>query len=208
MSSLEVNRMKQDLAVIHQALRFEPVFGWGDVWFSLTQLGVGLGLAASGGLKMSVPGFPYAGRLIAAFIIILLFSIIALRLRRQKAKHPARWREARVGLISAAVIFPLLCLFLKWSLHQGLSFQSVSSAVVFVGGLAVLVIAICDRNRLHYLGVAIPMMILGPAFPAIVLNQHQINQHRIDLFIGLFFASIGGLSAGIMAWQLRRQGNG
>ncbi len=208
MSQPEVNRIKQDLATIDQALGLKLVFGREDIWVNITMLGVGLGLAASGGLEISVPGFPIAGRIIAACIIFLHFSIISIWLRRQKNKLPARWREARVGLIASALTVALLCPYMIWSMRQGLSYSSVSSGIIFVGGLAVLAIAICDRNRLHYLGVAIPMIILAPAFPAVVLEQQRIDQHGVDLFIGLFFASIGGLSAGIMAWQLRRRKNG
>lgn len=202
MSDSEFNRLKQDLATIHQALRFEPLFGREEVWVSLLQAAVGLGLAIAGALRVSIAGVPYAGRLIVVFIVILAYLAISLKVRRNKGKYPARWRETRVGLISGAIIAVSLGLFLSWSLHHGLSYRSLASAVTFVGGLATLLIGICDRSRLHYLGTAIPLILVSIAFQTIAFNTHSM-----DLLVGLFIASNGLLLAGLMAWQLQRQKN-
>lgn len=205
MSEVEVRQIKQDLEVINQALGFERLFGWADVWLSITMLGVGITLAILGTLGISVPGFPFTARMSAFGIIMLHWVILSLWLRGRRAKHPASWREARIGLIAVPLVIISLGLFMYWSIRQGLSLSSIASGIIFAGGLAILLIGICDRNRLHYLGAAIPMMILGPAFPAIAIGPHGIDQHGVDIFIGLYMASVGGLMAAIMAWQLRRK---
>jgi hypothetical protein len=201
MSQSEVNRMKQELETINQALGFEPVFGWGDIWISLVYAAIGLGLAGWGGLGLIVQGLP-TGRLIAVAMIFLIFSGLSLRRHQEKAKHPARWREVRVSVIAIAIVVPLLLIFMKWSMNQG-SYLSIASTVIFAMGLAILVIAICDRNRLHYLGTAIPLM-----FMSIFVSTFAGNPPRTDLAVGLFFAASGVLTAAFMAWELRRKGNG
>lgn len=208
MSQAEMNRMKQDLAMIHQALGMEPLFGWADVWYMLTWVAIGVSLALLGYLRLSVLGVASAGRMIAGGIILIYFLLMSAWLRGRKGNLPARWRETRVGLISAVLVVAALLPFSIWAKRHGLSFEAITATLIFVGGLAILIISICDRSRLHYIGVALPMLILGPLFPTIVVRQHRLDQSQVDLFIGLFYASIGALSALIMTWQLRRPSNG
>ena len=202
MNESGLKRMKQDLEVIHQALRFEPIFGWEDVWATLAMASVGAALAIWGGLGLMIPAYPKAARLVTLTIVLILFSKIAVRHHRNIASHPARWREVRITLIAIVTTLPLLFFFLIWSNRHGLSYQSLASTIMFNAGLPCLVIAICDRNRFHYLGVAIPAMFLG-----LVISLYGFNQRHDDLFLGLFITSCSLFTAGIMAWQLRGKRN-
>jgi len=203
MGDLELNRMKQDLSAMHQALGLEPVFGPEDVWAALAGAGVGVGLVLWGKFGVPIHAFFGAARLFTVALLALLGWRVAVRHRRQKANHPARWREVRLSLKAFAIIVPILILFMLWSINHGVSRQSLGSTVLFAIGLVCSAIGICDRSRLYYLGFAVPLMVMGVAF-GVFPNTWQVG----DLLIGLYLAVSGGLTAGIMALQLRRQRNG
>lgn len=200
MSKSEVTRMKQDLDVIHQALGFESHLGWDDVVTAIAIGLIGSIIALSSAFGITIPAYPHLIRNVGFTLVVVLGLWFTIRRYQHKRDRPSRWRETHKGLLIAIIFAPALLGFRWWAIHQGLSYAAMASAVVFSIGVMFLIVAINDRKRLYYTGIAIPAMVIGIVYPRVI--EHA--RHG-DLIPGLLIASMGVLTGGIMIWQIARE---
>lgn len=202
MKESEVDRMKQDLNVIHQALGLDPLVSWDDVWFLLALGGLGAVLMLGGWIAIARPEFKHAVQLGSTVAVLILCSIYMVHRYRQKQKQPAGWREARLGLVILAVMIPAAIAFVIWARHERLSFPAIFSALIFSIGVAYVTMGFANRARLYCIGFGFPAMVLGFFFPSFV------KLHLLEMFLGILASTSGLFSAGIVAWQIRSRRHG
>ncbi len=204
MSNTSVDRVREDLAVIRQALGKQLPYGWKQVRDSLILALVGTVIAAITGLTgiaalPAEPGSPrnlLYGALVAAPILLLFFAGGSVAYRR-KAVHPLEWREMRKGLAAFAVTLALFFGFLHWATSHGQPAAAFINAGVVFSGLFWLVGSFCDPRYRHFWGWGVSTLLFGAAMP---LGSYQ----TAGIFAGCWLM-LGGLStAAIMAWQLRK----
>lgn len=201
MNESQVDRMKQDLNAIQQALALEPVVDRLDIWILLvyTALGVVVSALAAHGILLTQNRVL---QLCFALIMGTLTIWYTIRRYRQKCVKPGIWREARFGMVAFVVFVPAALLFKFWAKHQGLPETAIGSAVIFSFGLAYLALAIANRSRRYIVGFALPLIAIAFLFPAI------IKLHLLSMSVGLFLAVSCSAMAGIIAWQLRSRRHG
>jgi len=204
MSNSGVDRVREDLAVIRQALGKQRSYGPKQVRDSLILALAGAVIAAITGLTgiatlPAEPGSPrnlLYGALIVAPVLLLFFAGGATAYRR-KAVHPLEWRDMRKGLVAFVLGLPLFFVFLHWSTRNGQPVATFINAGVVFSGLIWLYGAFYDERYRHYWGWGISTLLFGAIMP---LGSYQ----TAGVFAGCWLL-LGGLStAGIMAWQLRK----
>jgi len=205
MSNLSVDRVREDLAVMRQALAKQLPYGPKQVRDSLILALAGAAIAATTGLT-SIAALPAASgsprnllyvALIAAPGLLLVFAAGATAYR-QKSAHPLDWREARKGLLLLLLAFPLIFGFLHWFARNGQPAATFVSAGVVFSGLFWLLGSFYDERYHHFWGWGISTLLFGAVMP---LGGY----HTAGIFAGCWLL-LGGLStAGIMAWQLRKE---
>jgi len=145
------------------------------------------------------PGSPrnlLYGALIVLPVLLLFFAGGATAYCR-KARRPLEWREMRKGLVVFALGLPLFFVFLHWSARNGQPVATFINAGVVFSGLFWLFGAFYDESYRHYWGWGISTLLFGAMMP---LGSYQ----TAGIFAGCWLL-LGGLStAGIMAWQLRK----
>lgn len=200
MKEFGIDRVKQDLNTIQQALGLQPVLGWDDAWFLLGLAGIGIVLVFSASLGSQLVRLAMIGG--AAVAIFVYCSVYMIHRYRTKQRRPASWREARIALVMIAIIMPALVAFGVWVIRQGLSHDAIFSALTFSIGLAYVVVAFTNRNRLSCIGFGVPAIVLAFYFPTVM------RLRIVDLAIGLLLVTSGLLMSGIVALQLRSRRHG
>jgi hypothetical protein len=204
MSELGIDRVREDLAVMRQALGKQPPYGWKQVRDSLILAVAGTSIALIAGLSgiaalPAEPGSPrnlLYGALIMAPVLLLFFAGGA-RAYRRKAVQPLEWRDMRRALVTFVLVLPLFFGFLHWSARNGQSVSTFINAGVIFSGMFWLLGAFCDERYRHFWGWGIATLLFGAVMP---LGSYQ----TAGIFAGCWLL-LGGLStAGIMAWQLRK----
>jgi hypothetical protein len=206
MSEANLDRVREDLAVMRQAIGFRPPFERGHVWVSLALAAVG-GLVAALTAFTNVAAVPVtqgsAAQLtyIALLVVpvLLVFTGMAVVARRRRTLAPFLWREARQSAVAAAVAVPLYLSFLVWAVWQGVSPGAFTAATLFLAGLFSLIGALFDPSRRYVLGWAASTMLAGVCS---VVGTYG----NAGIIVGGWLL-LGGLStAGILLWQLRSGG--
>ncbi|MGO9115597.1 MAG: hypothetical protein ACLP9L_40840 [Thermoguttaceae bacterium] len=205
MSNANVDRVREDLAVMRQALGKQLPYGPKQVRDSLILAVAGAVIAAITGLTgiaalPAEPGSPrnlLYGALIVAPVLLLCAAGGATAYRR-KAAHPLAWRDMRKGLVTFVLVLPLFFGFLYWSAKNGQPVATFINAGVIFSGLFWLFGAFCDERYRYYWGWGISTLLFGAIMP---LGSYQ----TAGIFAGCWLL-LGGLStAGIMARQLRKE---
>ncbi len=204
MSNANVDRVREDLAVMRQALGKQLPYGPKQVRDSLILAIAGAAIAAITALSgiaalPAVPGSPrnlLYGAVIVAPVMLLFFAGAAAAYRR-KATQPLQWRDMRRALVTTVLFIPAFFVILHWSAKNGQSVGTFINAGVIFSGLLWLFGAFCDERYRHYWGWGVSTLLFGAIMP---LGGYQ----TAGIFTGCWLL-LGGLStAGIMAWQLRK----
>jgi hypothetical protein len=203
MSEANLDRVREDLAVMKQAIGFRLPFEREHVWVSLALAAVGIVVAVLTAFTSiatlpvtqgSVAHLTYIASLIVP--VLLVFSGMAAVAHRRKAFAPLLWRESRKSAVVAAVAAPLYITFLVWVVWNGVSPSALTAATLFLTGLFSLMGALSEPSRRYVLGWAISTMLIGACSP---LGTYA----NAGIMVGGWLL-LGGLStAGIMCWQLR-----
>jgi hypothetical protein len=206
MTAADLDRVREDLAVMRQALGLRPPFEREHVWASLALAAVGLAVAAltafTGLAALPVTqGSPAHLTYLALLVVpvLLVFAGTAVLARRRKALTPLLWRESRRSAAVAAAAAPLYLGFVAWAVWNGVSPGALTAVTLFLVGLFSLTRALSEPGRRHVLGWAAATLLAGAGAPLGGYGTAGI------LVVGWLL--VGGLStAGILAWQLRGGG--
>jgi hypothetical protein len=197
MSQADLNRLRDDLETVKRAAGVGLPFGREDVRASLW--------CALCGVLVSTWALlgPWEYRWVVAIPLALaaLGGVRAYRrAHRERGAEPVRWREHRLAGAAALVAVPLALAYMLWERQVGVPRQFIGAASVFFLGVGLLIFAVLDRRRRPYAGGAIPLMAFAAAIPL-------CSPAQVVIAAGLCWAAGGIATAGLQAWQLRRNAN-
>jgi hypothetical protein len=205
MSEANLDRVREDLAVMKQAIGYRLPFERGHIWVCLALAVVGIAVAALTAFTRiaaapvthgSVAHLTYIAALVVP--VILVFAGMGLVARRRKALAPLLWRESRQSAVAAVLAVPLYVGFVIWAVWNGVAPGALTATTLFLAGLFSLMGALFEPSRKYVLGWAIATILAGAYSPLGTYDNAGI------IVGGWLF--LGGLSsAGIMAWQLRNR---
>ncbi len=203
MTETNLNRVREDLAVMKQALGLRPPFEREHVWLSLVLSAVGVVVAAltafTGIAALAVtPGAMTQLAYIALLVVpvFLMFAGMAVLAHRRKALTPLLWRESRQSAVVAIVAVPLYIGFVVWAVWNGVSPGALTAATLFLAGLFSLIRALSEPSHRYVLGWAVSTMLAGAC--------SLVGTYGTAGIIVGGWLLLGGLStAGILSWQLR-----
>ncbi len=205
MSEANLDRVREDLAVMKRATGLRPPFEREHVWINLALAAAGIVVAAltaftSVAAVPATPGsvahFAYLALLVVP--VLLVFSGMAVMAHRRKVHAPLLWRESRHSAVVAAVAASLYIGFLAWAVWLGVSPGDLTAATLFLAGVFSLMGALSEPRRKFVLGWAISTMLAGACSP---LGTYG----NAGILVGGWLL-LGGLStAGILSWQLRNR---
>jgi hypothetical protein len=206
MSETNLEQVREDLAVMREALGIRLPFEWAHVWACVALSVVGMGVAViTSGTNLTVSPvvlglsarWAYIGLLIVPVSLVLIFMTLVARSRKQD--FPLFWRENRQAWAVAAVAVPLFIGFAAWIVRSGLSAGTLTASTFFVAGLYPLMSAVADRSKRYMLGWAVSTILAGAVAPL-------ASYESAGILAGGWLI-LGGLStAVIMACQLRTEG--
>jgi hypothetical protein len=206
MTAANLDRVREDLAVMKQALGLRPPFERAHAWLSLALAAVGVlvaaltaftSIAAQPVTQGSTAHLTYIAVLVVP--VLLVFAVMAMLAHRRKALTPLLWRESRQSVVVAIIAVPLYVAFLAWAVWNGVSPGALTAATLFLAGLFPLMRALSDPSRRYVLGWAISTMLAGACSPVGTYGTAGI-------IVGGWLL-LGGLStAGIMSWQQWNEG--
>ncbi len=197
MNHTEIDRVRDDLAMMKQAAGVGLPIGRPDVCLSLAWAAAGVPLAAWA--AFTPPEQTTFGLLlvIPCMIVLALSAFVAKKYHRDRGKAPAPWREHRFQWIAAGVLTPVFGGFVAWGIVRGLSPEALTVTALFMAGLGMLILPILDRTRLFYLGWAISTMLFAVTAPL-------LGQPFLGVVVGGWLILSGISAAGIMGWQIHR----
>jgi hypothetical protein len=206
-SDAQLDRVREDLALMKQAVGLRPPYERDQLWTNLAMAGLGVLIAVITVCTQPTTTPPVRGSAqhlagVAAIVIPGLIAVAALTAvsYRRRAHAPLLWRENRQSGMVVAVVAPLYVGFVVWAARHGVSAGAISIATLFLFGLFMLVSALTDQHRRFWLGWAVATMLAGVCAP---LTSHAAAGYLIGGWILL-----GGLStAALVAWELRRGGS-
>ncbi|HVA46901.1 MAG TPA: hypothetical protein VNH11_11090 [Pirellulales bacterium] len=206
MNEANMERVREDLAVMKQAMGLHLPFQRDHVWACLALAVVGIVMAAVTAFTR-IAAVPVTQGSLAhlsyiAFVVVpVLLVIIGLGVvsYRRKALAPLLWRESRTTAVVATVAVPVYLSFLAWAVSRGISPAALTAATLFLAGLFCLLRALSEPGRLYVLGWAVSTMLAGACAPL-------GNYGNAGILAGAWLLVGGLFTAGIMAWQLRRRG--
>ncbi len=163
MSDNEVQRMKDDMAVIERAIGLSPSMGREEVWVNLALAGGGLVALVWALLPTGLP----AQWGMVPLILLAIGYLVRMRAkyRRSGGRSPTRRRAYTADLVGMVVVAGLAVIYRVWATKQGISLTLAGSAAFFIFGLAMVLTVLRDQTRLPDLGLAIPLMICGLVIP-------------------------------------------
>jgi hypothetical protein len=196
MSQADLNRVRTDLETMKQAAGVGLPFGWEDVRANTCCALCGSLIAAYAWLGP----WEHRGLVLIPLSLALLAGLrAAVSVRRRRAEQPARWREHRLAGMAVVLFAPLAVGYMYWERRLGMPREMVGAASVFFVGVGVLTFAAINRDRLYYVGAALPLMAFGLAIPLCSAAQTIIAA-------GLCMTAGGLAMAALQQWQLRTCG--
>ena len=192
----EIERMRNDLDVIQEAIGAKLPFGRKDV-------GLNLLLAAAGVLTAIIAWVVPKAMIQWSVLPILAAAIPMLMAMRKRSMdgslQAARRREYRLDWLVCVVILAIVIPYLLWERHQGVSSRlTAAGACVLFSGMTCAVLGLTSPGRRCYWGSALPLIMWGFLIPGESLRQMAVGCGITCIFAGL-------LAAAIQAWQLRRE---
>jgi hypothetical protein len=206
MSDADLNRVKEDLAIVKQAMGMHSSHQPQQLWANLSLAGLGLiiaavtaftGIAAQPVVQGSVAHLGYVALIVGPFLIAFLIMATFARSERSTAVLP--WLEYRRSLVAAAVAVPVFIGFVIWAARHGMSVSTITAATLFLAGLFPLLSVLVDPRRLYIFGWALSTMLAGIIAP---LCSYQ----SAGILAGVWLFCGGLSTAGIMAWQAKYSG--
>jgi hypothetical protein len=193
----DLNRVREDLAVIRQAAGTELPFNQQDVWIMTS-----VACVAGGTIVCIGWWVPWEYRWVALFPVTLLMGVwfsLARSSYRGRAAEPARWRETRFGMTTLYVLMPGVIGFMLLEKAVGMSWAAVSATAMFFLGFGTAQIAVLDRTRRHYFASALSFMAFGLALSFCKSYQAAAVGAGAMLMTAALFTAV------IQLWQLRGQ---
>ncbi|MCH8052626.1 MAG: hypothetical protein IH895_01065 [Planctomycetes bacterium] len=197
MNHTDINRVRDDLAMMKQAAGVGLPIGRSDVWLSLAWAAAGVPLASWAAYSPPEPMAFGLLVIIPSMGVLALSAFVAKKYHRDRGKAPAPWREHRFQWIAAGVLTPVFGGFVAWGIVRGLSPEALTVTALFMAGLGTLILPILDRTRLFYLGWAVSTMLFAVTAPL-------LGQRYFGVLVGGWLILSGLSAAGIMGWQIHR----
>ena len=194
----DLQRVRSDLEVVRQAAGLgELPFDRSDVKKTMLYCLLGLPLLIFGLIGPTQTPYPEIA-IAATLVLVIVGSTLEERAaKRNRAEAPLRWREHKTGLALFLITGGGLAYLIVAS-WQGVFWAQAVGTAIFLAGMCLAVPAIVDRDRLHYLGGALPTLAYGAVFP---MGEERLWMIATALWIIL--AAVG--TAAVMSWQLSRQ---
>jgi len=196
MSVSEIDRVKEDIEVIKEAVGLELPFGWDSVLVNFL-------LFPAMGLWWLIIWFlsEKPSRLVMAiplFVMLAVFSYLRFKYRKSSGRASIKRQEHNLNLVELILFIPILIVYFTWARHAGYDTAFVGAGICIVLGITHTVAALHLKGRLYWLGGGIPVAVFGVALliwqspTAVVLN-------------GSIFSCVIGLAMGsIQAYQLKQ----
>jgi len=199
MSDAGLDRVRRDLETMKQAAGTELPFGREDLKWRWIDGLIFVPLAAWAWLG---PG-TYMSLAIVLSLLATLPGGWAIRRkhRRERDRHPSRWREQRLGTLVLLGAVPLGYLIFVWAVVNGTPPNTMVGLTLAVGGGVATFIGLLSRIRRYYLGMGIAMIACGFVMPG-------ATDRQVGLAMALMFIVGAPISTAIAAWQLRAQESG
>ncbi len=203
MSDSRLDRVREDLAVMRQAVGLGLPFEWEHAWACLALACVGVtvavitavtGISAKPAAPGSASHLAYIGLLLVP--VALALGLMATFAHRRREVAPLFWREQRHSWVAAVVIVPLYLGFTVWGVKNRLSAGTLTAATFFLAGVFSVAAAISDRGRRYTLGFGVSTMLAGAICP-------WVGYEGAGLLVGGWLAFGGVSTAIVMARQLR-----
>ena len=199
MADAELDRVRRDLETMKQVAGTELPFGREDLKWGLLNSLVFVPLAAWAWLG---PGTYMSLAVVLSLLAALPVGwAIARKCRRERDRHPGRWREQRLLMLVVLGAVPLFCLIWVWAIANGTPPKTMMGLVLAVAGCVGTFIGLFSRIRRYYLGMGIAMIACGLVIPG-------ATDRQTGLALALMFIIGGSLSTAIAAWQLRAEESG
>lgn len=199
MNENSLDRVRDDLAVMKQAVGFAVPFGREDVGFfvALSLTGLQFAVCHSLGASFLVSGIP------AALAFCAYLGWMLKTSRRRSAIDPVRRREYRTTFVALLVILPAALLFREWSDRIGMTKLQFGGAILVVIGSVLAYIGTAGPRhmiypRVYYLVGGLELVVFGLAVPFCTPRQ-------ATSLLGLCLAVVFGSLAWIMMRKLRCQ---
>jgi hypothetical protein len=199
MNGVELDRVREDLETMKQAAGTELPFGREDLKWGWIDGLIFVPLAA---WALLGPG-TYMSVAIVLSLLATLPGAWAMRrkYRRQRDRHPSRWREQRLGTLVVLGAAPLAYLIAVWAIANGTPPNTMVGLLLAVGGGVATFIGLFSRRRRYYLGMGIAMIACGLVMPG-------ATDRQVGLAMALMFIVGAPVSTAIAAWQLRAEESG
>ena len=196
MNDVELARVREDLETMKQAAAVELPFGREDLKWGWIDGLIFVPLAAWAWLG---PG-TYMSLAIILSLLATLPGGWAMRrkYRRQRDRHPSRWREQRRVTLVLLGAVPLFCLIWVWAITNGTPPNTMVGLVLAASGGVATLIGLFSRTRRYYAGMGIAMIACGLVMPL-------CTDRQVGLAMALMFIVGAPVSTAIAAWQLRAQ---
>lgn len=196
MNDVELDRVREDLETMKQAAGMELPFGREDLKWGWIDGLIFVPLAA---WSLLGPG-TYMSLAIILSLVATLPGGWALRrkYRRQRDRHPGRWREQRLGALLVLGAMPLVILIAVWAIANGTPPNTMVGLVLAVSGCVYTFMGLFSRRRRYSVGMGIAMIACGLVMPG-------ATDRQVGLAVALMFIVGAPVSTAIAAWQLRAQ---
>ncbi len=194
MSDQDLARLRNDLATLKRAAGLELPFGPADVRASLA-----LGCAGVVAVVWAlIPhGLPHRWGMVP-LVVLAIGHVVRMRVksRRSTATSSLRRREYTLGLIATAVFAAAMLGYRVWGTAMNIPVPFLQAAAMCFAGLALVLPACTDRGRIHWLALAVPILLCAAVIPMQAVSPF--------VPLGAAFAIGGAAMAGVQTIQLRR----
>ncbi|HVU86051.1 MAG TPA: hypothetical protein VHD36_01940 [Pirellulales bacterium] len=204
MSETNIERVRDDLAAMRQALGFSPACERDVIGHNLAMAALGVFLTAvTAWTRVPEPierGSPAHLRY-SAWVVVPALVVVAVMLLvsyRRRGLAPLLWRENRQSMIVAAALVPCYVAFVAWTAWLGIQASAITVATFFLFGLFMFGTGILDRSRRYWVGWAVATMAAGACAPL-------FSFRTTGLLIGLWLMAGGMSTVLIVRWMQRRE---
>lgn len=199
MNDAGLDRVRQDLEAMKQAAAVELPFGSEDLKWGWIDGLIFVPLAAWAWLG---PG-TYMSLAIVLSLLATLPGAWAIQRkhRRQRDRHPSRWRGQRHVTLLLLGAVPLAYVIAVWAIANGTPPNTMVGLALAVGGGVCTFMGLFSSRRRYLVGMGIAMTACGLVMPG-------ATDRQVGLAMALMFIVGAPVSTAIAAWQLRAQESG
>ncbi|MCP4614703.1 MAG: hypothetical protein GY845_38980 [Planctomycetes bacterium] len=196
MNNNELTQMKEDMEVIKEAMGLELPFGWDTVFVSLVLLPAA-GLWCLFYLLIS----DQPSRLWAAIPLVVPFAAMGylrFKYRRSTGRSAIKRREYGFNFYGSIVLGTISAGYFIWAIRVGLDIVYLAGGLFLICGIMATFMAFQTRGRLHDLGGAIPLILLGASTFIWPTRDALVVSACITLIV------VGLATGAIQVYQLKR----